>query len=363
VCCCAVPSFVFFGCDDGSLLHFSATGCLLRRVPRAHTAPLTALCSLGDLDLAAPEGTAIASAGADGRLRLWSATAVPTGGWRMHAPVDSLRDERGHPIPLGTSEGAAAGGRAAVSGLSWAGPRGALVQAGSASILVDARNGQAALCMLIDPAQPPTIAPAGAEEGQVTSSPVEEEEEADAEDATGGAAQEAAPGALGTEHKKPLAPCEPDGGVSAMALRAVRADRPAADLSDGAHPADVQITAALAAATTTTLLPPRPTARLPTAGLGEDGWGTGADGWALDEEALEEEGLHAESALGPEAVLEGLAPPAAGGTFAPSLLASVPQQLCARVRVGTWADDETTNAPCATVLHPRVQHRALASWS
>ena len=148
--CCATAPAVFFGTDDGSLLQFApASGTLIQRFA-AHHGPLTSLVALSPLDTPPVPGVAVASGGVDGHLRLWSAAALPLGEWRLATPVNALRDERGRPLRLGSCGDAA--GHAAVRGVSWAGPRGAVAQAGRATLTIDATSSATELCLLPLPA-------------------------------------------------------------------------------------------------------------------------------------------------------------------------------------------------------------------
>ena len=139
--CCALAATAFFGCDNGSLLLLSAhSGALLRRIDGAHHGPLRALRALAPLDGSpgAAAAAALASGGADGRIRLWSAGGAPCGEWRLSRSVDAMRDARGRPFDLGG--GGDGAGSASVRGLSWAGPRGAVVQAGRACLTIAPDN-------------------------------------------------------------------------------------------------------------------------------------------------------------------------------------------------------------------------------
>ena len=143
LCCCATPSGCFFGTDDGFLLHFaSQTANLLRRLS-AHHGPLTSLYTLGPLDKAPGASSAIASAGADGRIRLWSEGAEACATLKTGAPVGALRDAYGRLLQKEEVEG--------VRGLSWAGARGAVAQCGRATFGIAPESGTADLVVLSTP--------------------------------------------------------------------------------------------------------------------------------------------------------------------------------------------------------------------
>ena len=125
---CAAGGHLFCGTDGGDLVVYR--GDAVVRQVSAHTGALTALCALG--------GGQVASAGADGRLRYWSAAGEAAGGARLAGVLDGLRDGTGRPLPGAPSTAAAP------HALSCAGDAGVMVCVGLSAVAVRA-NGRAML--------------------------------------------------------------------------------------------------------------------------------------------------------------------------------------------------------------------------